>query len=352
MKLKQIQFTSPTWSLDNIRFDDVSLIVGKNAVGKSRTIDVLNELVDILLQKRELKEYDTFGYTITYYDQTNELTYSFNYYGGAFISESLTDKEGREYIRRNAKETIFFEESINPPANKLTIHVRRDTQLYPFVEQIFKWAENSYGILFNMVLPMQGSIDIFKIMSKCEDLITMFEKLDDKSKQEIREELNAIHYPITKMEVVEIGDKSALKVLQVEEEGVNTYLWQGLLSQGMLRSVFLLVLLNYIATRKEESATLVIDDFCEGLDYDRAIQLGKYVYNFCLQHQIQLIATSNDNFLMDVVDLKYWNILQREGTHVTAINRQNTPELFDDFEFTGLSNFDLFSSDFIARHKK
>lgn len=55
---------------------------------------------------------------------------------------------------------------------------------------------------------------------------------------------------------------------------------------------------------------------------------------------------------MDVVDLKYWNILQRKGDKVTAINIYNSPELFEDFEFTGLNNFDLFSSDFIARHKK
>ena len=29
---------------------------------------------------------------------------------------------------------------------------------------------------------------------------------------------------------------------------------------------------------------------------------------------------------------------------------QNHPELFEDFSFTGLNNFDLLSSDFIARH--
>ena len=53
---------------------------------------------------------------------------------------------------------------------------------------------------------------------------------------------------------------------------------------------------------------------------------------------------------MDVVDLKYWNILRRNGNIVDSINHTTHPELFDDFEFTGLSNFDLFSSDYIARH--
>ena len=54
----------------------------------------------------------------------------------------------------------------------------------------------------------------------------------------------------------------------------------------------------------------------------------------------------------DVVDLKYWNILQREGSEVTSIDIIKNPELFNDFAFTGLSNFDFFSSDYIARKMK
>ena len=53
---------------------------------------------------------------------------------------------------------------------------------------------------------------------------------------------------------------------------------------------------------------------------------------------------------MDVVDLEYWNILQRQGSDITSINVKNNPELFSSFRFTGLSNFDFFSSDYIARH--
>ena len=95
---------------------------------------------------------------------------------------------------------------------------------------------------------------------------------------------------------------------------------------------------------------LLVDDLCEGLDYDRSTHLGRMIYDFSLEHGIQLIASSNDSFLMDVVDLKYWNLLQRNGNEVYGINHITHPDLFDDFEFTGLSNFDLFSSDYIARH--
>jgi hypothetical protein len=95
----------------------------------------------------------------------------------------------------------------------------------------------------------------------------------------------------------------------------------------------------------------VIDDLCEGLDYARATKLGKLVYSLCQDSEIQLVATSNDNSLMEVVDIEDWNILQREGKVVSTINAQSHPALFEKFPFTGLSNFDFFSSDFIDQHQ-
>lgn len=53
---------------------------------------------------------------------------------------------------------------------------------------------------------------------------------------------------------------------------------------------------------------------------------------------------------MDIVDLQYWNILERHGEKVTPINTTNHPDLFEDFKFTGLSNFDFFASDYISHH--
>lgn len=352
MVLKSLEYNEPAWSLEGLSFSEACLIVGRNAVGKSKTIDVLNTLVSIILQSKEFTEHDNFMYTIVFSDDNNkELTYSFAYVNGNIKMEYLQENDIL-LIDRNKDITTFYGDNINPPSNKLTINVRRDTKLYPQIEKIVNWAENSYGILFNQINTFSKGIKLFSTMSKGESLIPMFEKLDNNLKLKIQEELNILNYFINKLEIVKIGDeKSDVKVLHIEEKGVSKFLWEGLLSQGMQRTLYILVLLFYIASQKQDTQTIVIDGFCEGLDYDRSIKLGKYLYKFCLENNIQLITTSNDSFLMDVVDLKYWNILQREGDKVTAINIYNSPELFEDFEFTGLNNFDLFSSDFIARHK-
>jgi hypothetical protein len=88
----------------------------------------------------------------------------------------------------------------------------------------------------------------------------------------------------------------------------------------------------------------VIDDICEGLDYERSTQLGKLVFEKLTKNNIQAIVTSNDSFLMNVIDIKYWNVLRREGNTIKALNYQNNREQFDKFRMTGLSNFDFFTS--------
>lgn len=118
------------------------------------------------------------------------------------------------------------------------------------------------------------------------------------------------------------------------------------LSQGMARCITLIVYVEFLI-RKKTPAAIVIDDFGEGLDYLRATALGKMLFKRCLEYNIQLIATSNDSFLMNVVDIDYWNVLIRDGKTVKAINIENHPDIFEDFRFEGTSNFNFFASSYL-----
>ena len=53
---------------------------------------------------------------------------------------------------------------------------------------------------------------------------------------------------------------------------------------------------------------------------------------------------------MDVVDIKYWNILFRKNKIVTSVNIIENTEIFEKFRFSGLNNFDLFSSDYLIQN--
>ena len=350
MRIKELTYKWMNWSVGGLQFDKVNLIVGKNAVGKSRAIGVLNLLVDIILQRKETSLYDSVVYrTVFSVDDDSELIYEFTFANGLVVFESLKDNKGREYIFRNPNQTKLYGELVNPPSNKLAISVRRDVVTYPQIEDIFIWAEEYSCIQFNAILPsVVNGIFPTNMMPYRESLVSMFEFLDETAHCGIIKDMNDLGYSIEKLDVTKLTN---LKILNVKEKGVSMVLWEDALSTGMLRALYLIIFVYYISARGEKGRTFVIDDFCEGVDYDRAIKLGKYLYQYCLANDIQLITASNDNFLMDVVDTRYWNILQRNGDAVTAINIHNNPELFEKFDFTGLSNFDLFSSDFIARYK-
>ena len=44
--------------------------------------------------------------------------------------------------------------------------------------------------------------------------------------------------------------------------------------------------------------------------------------------------STNDRFVMNAVDLKYWQIIERNGCNVKYFNIRNSPQIFEDFRFT------------------
>ncbi|MCP4106937.1 MAG: ATP-binding protein [Desulfobacteraceae bacterium] len=98
---------------------------------------------------------------------------------------------------------------------------------------------------------------------------------------------------------------------------------------------------------QNKAETIIVDDICEGLDYERATKLGKLLFKIFQAKNVQFIVSSNDSFLMDVIDIRYWNILVRENNLIRVYNYKNSKDKFDNFKYSGLSNFDLFSSDYL-----
>lgn len=348
MKLTQFTYRGKDWRLASpINLQEVNLLVGKNAVGKSRTIRALGNVLLFLMQLSERNTLDIFRSELLFEDENDSISYEFRLKGADVVYESLK-VNGETLLSRNENGTVLCGESINPPTSKLTLHVRRDVVQYPFIEKIMLWAEHACGLCFNEIEMAGDSAIPFYILGQGQTLFAMVKSLPEKSIQQVIDQAHELGYPIQRIELFEHG--SNLKMVLFHEENVKSQLFDALMSKGMFRALYLLIYAQYMSVR-EFPSLLLIDDLCEGLDYDRSTKLGKILFDFCIEHHIQLIASSNDTFLMDVVDLKYWNILQREGSEVSSIDIIKNPDLFNDFLFTGLSNFDFFSSDYITRKK-
>jgi len=353
MKLLELYYKNSDWELDNLQLGNVNLIVGKNATGKTRTLATINILCNIILQKRALgwgviwkfKLTNDKGDIVSYEFSTDEKSQS-------ILTESLYINE-RLMLKRengdeaNIKSVITLKKStFNPPQDKLTMHVRRDVKEYPFLEEIVYWAEQAIRLDFANIGPtMVFNLKEKNSLSSAHGIAVLFSNLHQKSRNLIIEELNEIGYSIEKLNVQK---RDNYKILFIKEKSIENDISLRQVSQGMFRAISTIIFFEYVLGRKNPT-TFIIDDLCEGLDYERATKLGKLIFNKCENSRVQLIATSNDSFLMDVVDIKYWNVLYRNGNIVKALNYLTNKELFQKFKYTGLSNFDFFASDYIKQ---
>lgn len=349
MQIESFSYGDYFWKLDGLNLQTLNLLVGRNASGKSRTSSSIETLIDMISQKREITAGGS--WKVRFRTLMGEvLDYSVATRKSGQITRELLVLDGKQLLDRKnlvckvfSKITNEFEEFF-PPDTQLVLHVRRDIKAFPDFERLIDWAANSYGFRFGIISPLTALLNSgYDFLNPVDDIVDMFRSLSPLNRETVIVLVNKLGYEVTSIRAVTTYESRFLEVI---EDGLSKPIPHTVLSQGMFRVIALLVYFSYLIHIKKPQL-LILDDLGEGLDYSRAVKLGKFIFDTCDQEHIQLIATSNDGFLMDTIPLNYWNVLRRTGKDVIALNEKNSPELFRDFAFTGLSNFDFFSSDYI-----
>ncbi len=286
----------------------------------------------------------TFEANLKFGDLANpdwKMDYSFRLNNGVVEKEMLT-VNGVMLIKRTKATARYENTKINPPSERLVVQIRRDKDLYPEIEQLMRWVEGVTSVSCSDINP-------FTIIGtgKSVNPYSFSELVDALSPAETKKVLadaKELGYNISGIRTIEAAN--GVRLVQLKERSIANEMVDMQLSNGMLRTLYLLCFVAVVKHNKKLTM-LLIDDMGEGLDYRRSTDLGKIVFEDCAQNGLQLIASSNDAFLMDVVDIANWQVLRRKGNKVSAINQSLNHDLFRRFRMTGLSNFDLFSSDFI-----
>lgn len=364
MKLISIKYklttdsTSNDWILEELNLNGINLIVGQNAIGKSSVIRLLikfskliNNQIFIYAHNQTQAEWSLIFLT----DKNEKLEYDLTIEYERDIYSEYLRLNGQLLLDRNSENTSLYSYKeqklvkIKPPSDRLVLHIRRDIDEYPYFENLIEWAQGVILFEFSKVRPFYSDTsESPRDSGPYPNLI--WGELNPESKKIVINDLNNLSFKIANIYLDDFNFKPDSKALYLLEEGLNNRLSEYQLSQGMFRALTLIVYVQHVIQFRNKSMILV-DDLGEGLDYERATKLGKLLVEKLENSNIQFIATSNDSFLMDVIPIKYWNILQRDGNTVSSLNYQNSKERFDKFLMTGLSNFDLFSSDYLMRPK-
>ncbi|MGM9795795.1 MAG: hypothetical protein ACI3ZZ_06280 [Candidatus Aphodosoma sp.] len=345
MILSYFGYKEPGWELIGLSpLKSVNLLVARNATGKTRTIRALQNVTSFMQMKEILWGIRTFEADLKFVDVKNtdwEMYYSFKINDGIVEKEQLT-VNGVTLIKRTKTTAKYENKIINPPAEKLVVQIRRDKDLYPEIEQLMVWAEGVTSFSCSDINPISlpGTGKFINPYSFSE----LVEALSHADIKKVLTTAKKLGYHLANINTIEA--MKGIRLVQIKEKSVSNEMVDMQLSSGMIRTLYLLCFVSVIKHYKKLSM-LLIDDMGEGLDYHRSIDLGKIIFEDCEKNGLQLIAGSNDAFLMDVVDIANWQILRRKGSKVSSINQMSHPDLFRNFRMTGLSNFDLFSSDFI-----
>lgn len=339
------------WEVRDLIFDArMNLIVGLNATGKTRVMNVLRNCAAQIAGK--IPRLVTGSWTLTF--ETSQKQ-SFDVYCDIFdgeVREEKITRNGKVLLTRHGEsgkiendqdhETKDYE----PPRGKLTLHVRRDKKEYPYLEDLFSWADNYYGYMFASRPPSEvlvGPGAESAALESLESVPHLLKEALDKgvAAGAIVTDMRSVGYPIKDIAVKKLDPLNAL-IITVQEENIPREIVQTEISAGMYRALSAVVILNYLLLQ-ETPCTLAVDDIGEGLDFERSVNLIKLLLQKTKESNIQLMLTSNDRHLLNAVDVQSWNILERKGGKVRAFNYANSKEAFDDFAMTGLSNFDFLS---------
>ncbi len=395
------------WKIEDCEFNNINLIVGKNASGKSTIVQKIYIISELLTKSGLLKSsaIDEEWYLFFDTDNPNKKTeYLLKLENGYVIEERLVIG-GNLLLERKKKykgdETIegeiWAEELKNKirfqtPKTELAVVARRDKIQHPFLEDIYQWA---YSLRFYEFGSQLGKNSIsristdrhyekpggFTLIPSDQELINNTSLKDynnvvkifligqkefsqDQDQNFIKmiiDDMNKIGYDFEEIKA-EIPMSPYLRdssldedfvtnlnnvpyYLFVKEKNVQAWTEQSQMSQGMFRALSLIIQINYSLLANNDNC-IIIDDIGEGLDYERASAIIKLLIEKAETSSVQLIMTTNDQFIMNGVPLEYWSVIERKPKSIKLYNKYNAKEKFEEFEFIGLNNFDFFISEF------
>jgi energy-coupling factor transporter ATP-binding protein EcfA2 len=371
MRLKSITYSQfegrpNEWDLEEFSLGNINLLVGKNATGKTRTLNIVRGLGNLVSGDVKL-QYISGNYQVKFAKDDKQISYFLKYVDSKVVTEKLIIGSKIKLDRGlNGEGTIWSEElktdmKFQAPETELACVNRRDSIQHPFFEDLYQWGKGLRAYYFGQKMGQDSLLLLKKedgehqINPKDTNLVIEIfsegeKKFGDAFTKGIICDLEAIGFAINE---INIGPPRGLIIKDpfiekpqafiLKESDLPGITEQGDMSQGMFRAFSLIVQLNYSQLASIPSCIL-IDDIGEGLDYDRSTALIKLVIEKANTSSIQLIMSTNDRFVMNNVPLEYWAVMLRASNKPKIYNYENAKSKFDDFELTGLSNFDFFSS--------
>lgn len=376
MSLKKIYYSEnfglkSFWEVQETEVGKINLIVGKNSTGKSRFLNLTNAIAAFLTGS--LKGFANVEYKIEVEINNKTFNYEINFKDNVIVFETLhVNREIKFQRNKDGTGFIVYEDederiNLKIPSN-LSVAVNKIDELqHPYLVELKAWATSFIYVPFSGELGKNSLVQLvdydnfydslgphaYKNVNNIIEVYTAgFKAFDVDFDKAIIRDMEQLGYHLDEVGIDNIQPminfpSPALGLITTEHD-LGFKIPHIYLSQGMFRALALIIHLN-ICLFSREKKTLLIDDIGEGLDFGRSEAIIELIINKCEEYDIQLLMTSNDRFIMNNVNLKYWTVLHREKNIVKPFNISNSQEKFNEFKYIGLNNFDFFASDYVLQ---
>lgn len=370
MKLVDINYvqwesTSREWRIEGVKLGPLNLLVGSNASGKSRTLNIINGLAKFLAGDLKVSLLSG-SWNVTFEDEGRHFVYTLQISDSKVVKEEFK-VDGTERLKRGAggigkiwAEKLQDSIDFQVPEDQLAAVARLDSIQHPFFEPLHAWGKSLYHYPFGGSLG-KDILGLIKPDAKIDvdprdttQVIGIYRKgekdFGDSFKEAIKTDMAEIGYMIddvgtTPPTSIVIQGSHPIVGMFVRESDLGDITDQGDMSQGMFRALSIIIQLNYSGLSMKPSCIL-IDDIGEGLDFERSCSLIKLLVGKAERSSVQLVMATNDRFVMNTVPLEAWTVLRRVGRKIRVYNHENSKKRFDEFKFTGMNNFDFFALNF------
>ena len=277
MKYRQHMGEPAEWTLEKFELEKINLLVGKNASGKSRTINILFGLSLMLSIGGKLK-YKTGDYSMVFDENGKKVEYNLKYDDSIVVKE-VFKFDSVEKMTRNSDGTgkIQAEDAkllmnFKVPNDEIAAAIKRDSIQHPFFDKLYEWGENTFKYDFGGTMGKDHFMAFKKTRDKKENINpkdpnNVVAKLhegikihNDIFKEQIITDFNEIGYRIKdiaieppKMATVTGPVELEVLCLNVKEEDLSVATDQYEMSQGMFRALSLLIHLNYSILQNDQS---------------------------------------------------------------------------------------------------
>ena len=133
------------WHIDNCELNDINLIAGKNASGKTRLLEAIDNFARLLTNEGENSIKGVrFNWLMNFENNNDKITYILEYKNNIFLREELKIN-GDVFLERDKSGigSIKYEEfnkkiDFEVEKDKIIIVSKRDKKQHPFLEKIFQ----------------------------------------------------------------------------------------------------------------------------------------------------------------------------------------------------------------------